>query len=76
MYLPLLSRFILDTAITIWHASGTAVMLPQAKGGVVDSRLRVYSIKGLRVVDCSIIPIIPDTHIEVSRSNVLANIIV
>jgi len=31
-------------------------------GGVVDSQLRVYGVKGLRVVDASIFPLIPATH--------------
>ncbi|KAJ9663606.1 hypothetical protein H2201_005567 [Coniosporium apollinis] len=56
-------NFIKDTALPVWHASGTAQMLPQDQGGVVDSRLRVYGMKGLRVVDASVMPIIPDQHI-------------
>jgi choline dehydrogenase len=42
-------------------------MLPLADGGVVDPRLRVYGIKNLRIVDASIIPVIPDGHPQVSR---------
>lgn len=41
-------------------------MLPQDQGGVVDDRLRVYGVKGLRVVDSSIFPVVPDDHIMVS----------
>ena len=37
-------------------------MLPREKGGVIDSELKVYGVKGLRVVDASIMPIIPDQH--------------
>jgi choline dehydrogenase-like flavoprotein len=51
-----------NTAIPIWHASATCAMLPQEKGGVVDSRLRLYGIKNLRVVDASIMPVVPDQH--------------
>jgi choline dehydrogenase len=38
-------------------------MLPKEKGGVVDSRLSVYGVKNLRVVDASVFPVIPDAHL-------------
>src|SRR6266487_2911614 len=53
---------ITNTAIPIWHASGTCAMLPKEKGGVVDSTLKVYGIKGLRIVDASIFLVVPDQH--------------
>jgi choline dehydrogenase-like flavoprotein len=39
-------------------------MLPEDQGGVVDERLRVYGVTGLRIVDASIIPVIPDAHTQ------------
>jgi choline dehydrogenase-like flavoprotein len=39
-------------------------MLPREKGGVVDDRLRVYGVEGLRVVDASVFPVIPDQHTQ------------
>ncbi|KAL1502400.1 hypothetical protein ABEB36_007546 [Hypothenemus hampei] len=48
---------------TIYHQSGTCKMgPPNDKKAVVDSRLRVYGVKGLRVIDASIMPEIPAGH--------------
>ncbi|BET01984.1 glucose dehydrogenase [Nesidiocoris tenuis] len=41
------------------HQSGTCAM-----GSVVDSRLRVIGVQGLRVADASVIPTIPGAHIQ------------
>ncbi len=42
---------------TIFHPSGTCSMgADAAAGAVVDARLRVYGVGGLRVVDCSVMP--------------------
>jgi choline dehydrogenase-like flavoprotein len=43
---------------TIYHAVGTCSMMPLEEGGVVDGRLRVYGVKGLRVVDLSVLPLV------------------
>ncbi|MEO0823711.1 MAG: GMC oxidoreductase, partial [Pseudomonadota bacterium] len=43
-------------ATSVFHACGTCRMAPEAEGGVVDHRLRVHGVEGLRVVDASIFP--------------------
>lgn len=46
-----------EAAISSWHPIGTCSMLPKEDGGVVNERLRVYGVKGLRVVDASVMPL-------------------
>ena len=41
-------------------------MLPKEKGGVVDERLRVYGTKKLRIIDASVMPLIPRANIQSS----------
>jgi len=46
-----------DIGTTIFHPVGTAKMGPVADpGAVVDARLRVHGVAGLRVVDASVMP--------------------
>ncbi len=39
-------------------------MLPKERGGVVDSNLRVYGMKNIRVADLSIIPLHIAAHTQ------------
>jgi choline dehydrogenase-like flavoprotein len=61
-------QFIRGFAGTLFHPAGTCRMGPHAHGGsrpaVVDARLRVHGVAGLRVVDASIMPSITtgNTH--------------
>lgn len=41
---------------SVFHASGTCAMGPQARDSVVDPQLRVHGIRGLRVADTSVFP--------------------
>ena len=50
-----LESFVRNTASTVWHQSCTAKMGRDAMS-VVDARLRVYGIEGLRIADASIMP--------------------
>ncbi|KAK9730783.1 GMC oxidoreductase [Popillia japonica] len=49
--------------LTIYHHAGTCKMGPATdKGAVVNPRLQVYGIKGLRVIDASIMPEVVAAH--------------
>ncbi|KAH8815544.1 putative choline dehydrogenase [Xylogone sp. PMI_703] len=65
------SDYVRNYTITDWHPVGTCAMGPEptAEGsnelaGVVDARLRVHGVKGLRVVDASIMPLQVSAHIQ------------
>ncbi|CAH1402169.1 unnamed protein product [Nezara viridula] len=49
--------------IHFFHQCGTCKMGPDPSSAVVDPRLRVHGIAGLRVADASIMPTIPGAHI-------------
>ncbi|HDS1809400.1 MULTISPECIES: GMC family oxidoreductase [Pseudomonas] len=50
-------EFCRNHASTIFHPAGTAKMGPEDDPlAVVDQRLRVHGLQGIRVVDCSIMP--------------------
>ena len=50
------ARFIRERADTIYHPVGSCRMGPGGGLDVVDARLRVHGMRGLRVVDASIMP--------------------
>ncbi|KAK3367670.1 putative choline dehydrogenase [Podospora didyma] len=52
--------------VTDWHPVGTCAMGGKAgaRGGVVDERLRVYGVRGLRVADASIMPLQISAHLQ------------
>ena len=52
-------------ATTCYHACGTCGMGPDARTAVVDHRLQVYGIAGLRVVDASVMPFLVASNTNV-----------
>jgi choline dehydrogenase-like flavoprotein len=61
-----LADFVRNYTITDWHPVGTCSMGGKAGAevGVVDGRLKVYGVKGLRVIDASIMPLQVSAHIQ------------
>ncbi|KAH9863558.1 hypothetical protein J1614_009490 [Plenodomus biglobosus] len=56
-------EYIRSSAQPIWHASSTCAMGKRGeKNAVVDSKARVFGVKGLRVVDNSVIPFTVPGH--------------
>ncbi|KAI9453456.1 alcohol oxidase-like protein [Lactarius psammicola] len=51
-----LEAFVRANVATTWHSLGTCAMKPRVRGGVVDSRLNVYGVRGLKVADLSVAP--------------------
>jgi len=53
-----LAEFLRNEVETLYHPVGTCKMGHDPRA-VVDARLRVHGIAGLRVVDASIMPVVP-----------------
>lgn len=61
-----LKQWVVDNTITDWHPVGSCAMGGSLgiEGGVVDERLRVYGVHGLRVVDASVMPLQISAHLQ------------
>ena len=49
---------------TWWHITCTCAVGEEEWGAVVDTEFRVHGVKGLRVVDASVFPMIPAPHTQ------------
>jgi choline dehydrogenase-like flavoprotein len=52
-------KYVRDTTTTAYHCGGSAAMLPENRGGVVNEKLLVYGTNNLRICEASIFPVIP-----------------
>ncbi|XP_006459482.1 hypothetical protein AGABI2DRAFT_191450 [Agaricus bisporus var. bisporus H97] len=51
-----IDEYVKQTVSSTFHSAGTCAMKPRTQAGVVDDRLNVYGVEGLKVADMSIIP--------------------
>ncbi|KAH8819688.1 GMC oxidoreductase [Xylogone sp. PMI_703] len=58
--------FIKSAVTTEFHPAGTCAMMPEKEGGVVDTRLKVYGVENLRVIDASILPMMIRNNLQTS----------
>ncbi|RYP57419.1 hypothetical protein DL769_009489 [Monosporascus sp. CRB-8-3] len=59
-----MDKMILERSQTGFHPCGSARMGQNIEQGVVDGKLRVFGVEKLRVIDASVIPVIPDCRIQ------------
>lgn len=57
-------QFFRDNAGSIYHLCGSCAMGPDPTTAVVDSRLRVHGVQGVRIIDASIFPNITSGNIN------------
>ena len=55
--------YIRETGTTVYHPCGTCRMGTD-EGAVVDPSLRVHGLAGVRIVDASVMPLVPSTNIQ------------
>ncbi|KKY33520.1 putative gmc oxidoreductase [Diaporthe ampelina] len=58
-----IEAFVRQNSGTLYHPAGSCKLGPREEGGVVGTDLKVYGSANLRVVDSSVFPLLPATHI-------------
>ncbi|KAF9258842.1 alcohol oxidase [Marasmius fiardii PR-910] len=58
-----IEKWLAGQVSTEYHPSSSCAMLPQSKGGVVDTNLKVYGLNNVRVADASVFPFVFSTHL-------------
>lgn len=61
---PEIVAYINNRWTTEYHPAGTCAMIPLELGGVVSPDLLVYGTSNLRIVDASIMPMLPAAHLQ------------
>lgn len=51
-----IEQWLRENVNTTWHSLGTCKMAPREQDGVVDAKLNVYGVTGLKIADLSIPP--------------------
>ena len=60
-----LTKYVKDKmTFSFMHPCCTAAMVPRSKGGVVGPDLKLHGAAGLRVVDMSVLPMLPSSHLS------------
>lgn len=60
-----IDEYVRAGSTTVFHAVGTASISPKnAQWGVVDAQLRLKGAHGVRVVDASVWPFVPNAHTQ------------
>jgi choline dehydrogenase len=53
-----------ERAGSVFHSCSTCTMGPDPRTAVVDAKLKVYGVTGLRVVDASVFPVVTSGNIN------------